>query len=472
VPVLAGLSLVWAPSSAADLVSVISDPLSTPGAQHRTAVEPDSFAFGATVVVAAQVGRTAKRGSSGIAVARSGDGGATWSSAVLPGLTKPQGGRYVGVTDPSVAYDPRRDVWLVSSLGIPRTGGYSVLVSRSTDGGVTWEAPRDVARATGKRDYDKNWTVCDTHPGSPYRGRCYTQWDDFSRRQALGMAWSEDGGRTWKRARTPDTGVLGGQPLVQPDGRLVMPIANTNATRLYAFVSEDGGRRWTGPSLITKVRARPAGAGLRADPLPSAEIAGDGRVYVVWTDCRFRRGCRTNDIVLSRSTNGRTWSAPLRVPVTRLTSGAEHVAPALAVDPSSSGPATRLALTYYEVPASSAGCRVPSCRVSARFAGSADAGATWTARRLSGPFNTTWMPEAGGRMLGDYIATSFVGAGALPFFADPRPLRRGAKDCSRQRTSCDQPIVTTDAAIPVSGIGPLVTRREPVRVPAGAAGAG
>ena len=29
---------------------------------------------------------------------------------------------------------------------------------------------------------------------------------------------------------------------------------------------------------------------LRSGPLPSAEIDGAGKVYVVWQDCRFRTG--------------------------------------------------------------------------------------------------------------------------------------------------------------------------------------
>jgi len=44
------------------------------------------------------------------------------------------------------------------------------MVSRSTDGGLTWRAPVTVA-ATGVF-YDKNWTACDNTPASPFYGRC------------------------------------------------------------------------------------------------------------------------------------------------------------------------------------------------------------------------------------------------------------------------------------------------------------
>jgi hypothetical protein len=56
---------------------------------------------------------------------------------------------------------------------------------------------------------------------------------------------------------------------------------------------------------------------LREGPLPSAEIDGAGTVYVAWTDCRFRRSCKANDIVLVHSLNstGTSWSAISRVPI-------------------------------------------------------------------------------------------------------------------------------------------------------------
>jgi hypothetical protein len=49
-----------------------------------------------------------------------------------------------------VAYDARDGVWIVSWLGAHFSGGgvVDVMVSRSTDGGLTWGAPVTIA-ATG-----------------------------------------------------------------------------------------------------------------------------------------------------------------------------------------------------------------------------------------------------------------------------------------------------------------------------------
>jgi hypothetical protein len=38
-------------------------------------------------------------------------------------------------------------------------------------------------------------------------------------------------------------------------------------------------------------------------------------VFVVWRSCGFRSGCSGNDIVMSKSKNGTTWTAPVRIPI-------------------------------------------------------------------------------------------------------------------------------------------------------------
>jgi len=76
--------------------------------------------------------------------------------------------------------------------------------------------------------------------------------------------------------------------------------------------------------------------GLRTSPLPSAEIDGAGRVYVVWQDCRFRASCYVNDIVMSTSADGITWTPAARLPADSTTSNVDHFIPGLAVDPATS----------------------------------------------------------------------------------------------------------------------------------------
>ncbi|HET9221005.1 MAG TPA: hypothetical protein VFO07_00790, partial [Roseiflexaceae bacterium] len=85
------------------LLQLSADPYINPSSQHQTQVEPDTGSYGSTIVAAFQSGRFAGTGASNIGWATSQDGGATWWSGFLPGLTQYEGGGdYDRATDPSV----------------------------------------------------------------------------------------------------------------------------------------------------------------------------------------------------------------------------------------------------------------------------------------------------------------------------------------------------------------------------------
>src|SRR5512135_3199715 len=91
---------------------------------HHTEVEPDTFSNGSTIVATFQVGRVYDGGACAIGFATSTNNGSTWTSGLLPGLTKYNGGGpYDRATDPSVAYDAKHNVWLISSLVLTEAGG-------------------------------------------------------------------------------------------------------------------------------------------------------------------------------------------------------------------------------------------------------------------------------------------------------------------------------------------------------------
>jgi hypothetical protein len=202
---VAAVLLTGAPAQAnVPAPQVSSDPYTDAQAQHQTEVEPDTFTFGNTIVSAFQVGRVFGGGSSNIGWATSTNGGATWTSGFLPGITTNAGGTYGQASDPSVAYDDKHKIWLISSLGL---GGSAtnVLTSRSTNGGLTWSTP--VTTATGS--LDKNWIVCDNTASSPFFGNCYTQYDITNSGNAIRMRRSTDGGATWGPALASSSGASG-----------------------------------------------------------------------------------------------------------------------------------------------------------------------------------------------------------------------------------------------------------------------
>ena len=59
----------------AGLTRIFTDPFTNSTSQHATAVEPDTFAFGSTIVAVTQSGRFFDGGSSDIGFATSSNGG-------------------------------------------------------------------------------------------------------------------------------------------------------------------------------------------------------------------------------------------------------------------------------------------------------------------------------------------------------------------------------------------------------------
>src|SRR3954465_2303757 len=87
-------------AAAAPSVVVGTDPYTTPvTGLHSTAVEPDSFAAGKTIVSAFQIRRYEDGGSANIGFATSTNAGATWTRGALPGVTLAGGGPFARVTD-------------------------------------------------------------------------------------------------------------------------------------------------------------------------------------------------------------------------------------------------------------------------------------------------------------------------------------------------------------------------------------
>ncbi len=415
---------------------------------HHTEVEPDTFSNGSTIVATFQVGRVSDGGACAIGFATSTNNGSTWTSGQLPGITK-----YVGggpndrATDPSVAFDARHGVWLISSLTLLEAGGVhgnSVVTSRSTDG-LTWSNP--FTTATGG-DLDKNWIVCDNTAASPFYGHCYTQWDNHGAGNLLQMSTSSDGGQTWSAPATNNTGVIGGQPVVRPDGTVIVPIDNATESAVGAFNSTNGGVSWSAVTTIATIRHHTVAGNLREGPLPSAEIDGAGTVYVAWSDCRFRHSCKANDIVISHSLNstGTSWSSVSRVPIDATNSGIDHFIPGLAANKATSGSSAQLGLTYYFFPSG-------STQLSVGFISSTNAGSTWsTPQTIISGMPTGWTATTTqGRMVGDYISTSYDANGlAHGVFATASAPTSGT-NCSDVPDNCAEPMDTFSTGLAASG---------------------
>src|SRR4051794_28582361 len=130
---------------------------------------------------------------------------------------------------------------------------------------------------------------------------------------ALGMAYSRDGGSSWKRARVPgitgcrgrsgrtsdpwlSTGPEGTVYLASLPGR-VTPRDGLRTT-VAVSVSRDGGASWSAPTTIAR-----AGSRFNDKETVTADPTRPGHAYLVWSQLDRIRFTRTLDA-------GRTWSRP------------------------------------------------------------------------------------------------------------------------------------------------------------------
>jgi hypothetical protein len=406
------------------LTQISTDTFSNTTSQHATEVEPASYALGPKIVSVFQIGRFTDGGSSDIGFSTSLNSGATWTHGNLPGITKLEGtGNYDRASDPSVTYNAKFQLWLAETLALSNAGGAhgaAVLVSSSTDG-ITWNNPSTVSIVESGGFYDKPWIGCDNTATSPHYGNCYVEWDDFSQFDLIEMSTSTDGGKTWSAKKTTALSGSGngGLPLVQPNGTVIVPIDDPFLSSVLAFKSSNGGTSWTAPVTVAVINEHGVAGGMRALPLIAAQMDAAGKVYVVWADCSFRTNCSSNDIVMSTSTDGTTWTAPARIPIDAVTSTVDHFTPGLAIKRGTSGSTAQIGITYNFFPKANCGT---VCNLSVGYVASTDGGATWTAAKtLAKGMNPSWLPSTtSGQMVGDFMTASFVGQKVHGVFADAK----------------------------------------------------
>jgi hypothetical protein len=432
-------------------IKIVSlDPYTNADSYHKTEVEPDTISAGNTIVSTFQMGRHVDGGASNIGFGTSTNGGGTWTDGGLPGLTvfSTPAGPYQRATDPAVAFDRSHGAWLIVTLDSLTNSGFSgdaITVSRSTDG-LTWGNPVTVATAGGFQSFDSTWIGCDTFPTSPSYGHCYVEWDDNGSGNILHMSTSTNGGQTWHEAQVPaNQVVIGGKPLGQPNGHVVVPIDDGFTSSAISYVSTNGGLSYTGPFSITSYQTHPIAGSLRSLNIPSADVDAGGKVYMVFYDCRFRSGCSSNDILLSTSTTGQTWTAPVRIPIDLVNSTVDHFLPGIAVQPGTSGATAHLGLTYWYY--DQANCS--NCQLKVGFIESSDGGATWgTATQLAGPYGVTWYPNtSSGYMVGDYSSVSWVTGGWQTVFATARQ-----STCQLGTNNCRVTMVAPQVPLPQAGV--------------------
>jgi hypothetical protein len=407
-------------------------------------------------------------GSNGLTNVVSTDGGATWSLAA----SQPQFSRCAGAipgspgdfnraTDPWVSFSS--DGHIVYSIsdsfnanGPAFGGASSIVISRSTDGGTTWQTPVTARVDTSTTVLNDKETVT-ADPTAPLTA--YATWDrlvspstnanpgafDHSpafRGPAL-FSKTTDGGVSWSNGRVifdpgeknqtignqivvptagPASGTLiDGFDLIQTTGGLGN---NPRETLSVAVIrSTDGGATWSQPTIVAQqnfASVSIAGHAVRSsDELPEFAAGPNGNLYAVWQDGRFSATGAAKVALSMSSDGGLTWTTPIRVDQ----SPGDTPAFTPQVHVASDG---TVGVGYYDLEsATTAQPGLTDTLIVHCHATCADP-ASWvsggeTKVDTSGPFDMTQAPDAGGYFTGDYEGLTSSGSTFDPFFVQAAP---------------------------------------------------
>jgi hypothetical protein len=342
------------------------------------------------------------------------------------GGTPSNGGDYERASDPWVSIGPDGVAYqvAVAFTGLMSAPGSSnaVLVSRSTDGGRSWSGPLALIRDGADNFNDKESVTAD--PG--LAGYAYAVWDRLA---ANGhgptyLSRTTDGGASWEAPRMiydpgPASQTINNQAVVTTDGTVVVlftrldPAAGGMATATLVVIrSADRGISWSAPIVVSPVQSVGArdpetGAAVRDGSNLGSIAAGPGNMLAVaWQDARFTGGAR-DAVALSRSTDGGlTWTTPIRV-------SRDPSVPAFepAVSVRSDG---TIGVTYFDFRSNTS---LPATLPTDTWIARSIDGATWLESRLAAPFDLALAPDAGGRFLGDYQGLVAIGGDFVPFYA-------------------------------------------------------
>ena len=393
-------------------------------------------------------------GSRGDVASVTKDGGATWTQVVIPGVTICEGGPFHRATDPWLSFGPTGDLWFVSqAFDLVETG---MLVSKSTDGGLTWADPVDVSpnlQVPPRFPFDDKVSIT-ADPGDPNfvyvvwdRGLIPLSWtlehnDHFKfwgSKQPTLLSRTTDGGQTWEvPTKVYDPGAnnftIFSQIVVLPDGTLVDMFleflgrkGNGHAGQFTAYASvvrsTDKGAHWSRPIRIapqvpaflldTQLPQRVGGQAIAVDRNPASP--GYGNLYAVWLDGRFSDS-EFGDIAFSMSSDGGlTWSDPSRANLTPRGHSAFTPAVAVAADGT-------VGVSYYDerdYGGDAGGGPLTTDVWLSHCHADADCTDTsnWSETHVAGPFDQKQAAEAGGLFLGDYAGLVAADADFYPYYA-------------------------------------------------------
>jgi hypothetical protein len=285
--------------------------------------------------------------------------------------------------DPSLAYSVRDSAFYYAALG---STGLSLW--RSNDGCQTFSYVGQISSSSGD---DKELMAVDNTPTSPFFGRIYVGWTDFSSSTDRNLAISSDnGGLSWSaKAPMPGSGSSGQGmfPAIAPNGDVYFALLDRSGTtrREWIYKSTNGGSSFIKATDIAANLTPPLDAAstsacgrdalkgeVRNLPSPQIAISPDSAapagyvVHAVYPYDSDGAGPDASNVFYRRSVDGAvTWSAEVKL--NDDATNADQFFPSLGLSPNG-----ELGVSWYDR-------RLDPNNLSfdRYFVQSPDAGATW-----------------------------------------------------------------------------------------------
>lgn len=269
--------------------------------------------------------------------------GKTWTEGKMPGP--------VIYGDPMVYFDMLGNAYYCHLGPFGNTG---IMIARSSDGGMTWSNSKKIWGNTGSVPFmDKEWLTSDRSK-TPYENNLYIAWTQFDKygsknpkdSSRILFSRSTNFGETFSSpiqiskylgdARDGDSTVEGAVPCVSPDGKVY--VAWSGPQGIVFTKSLDGGLTFAPEKKVVQQLGGwtydiPGIYRCNGLPFTDCDISeGDyrGTIYINYSDSTNGN----HDIFIIKSTDeGETWSLPIMVNDDKIGSGKEQFMSHFCVDP-------------------------------------------------------------------------------------------------------------------------------------------
>jgi hypothetical protein len=237
------------------------------------------------------------------------DQGDSWQTSPFTGVHP----GYQGAGDPVLDFDASGNAYLIN---LTISVGFSTVISKSTDGGATWQLETDITQLST----DKPWLAIDRYDNSPYRGNIYLPFVNALLNEPVLLTFDSTLTQTSQVTAGPNEHQPG--IAIRKDGEIFMSMVDWGSpNQIFMAQYTDGGTTLVHKTFLTSFpnyRLNAPDVSLRYQPTVYTAIDNsggpyDGRLYVAYTASESADPSIFDVFVMYSDDGGLSWSDPSTV---------------------------------------------------------------------------------------------------------------------------------------------------------------